>query len=106
MLVGTDEIGRPGRRIEALRKQARLVKIIFADDGERHVIGQPEPITVGKVAVRAVLHVDDLEAAAQAFRGDGLLSRPPRTSGASGSGAPSLAVPANGAASGVVSGES
>ena len=92
MLVGTHQIGRARRGVEALGELAFIIPQVIADDGKRDAIDRCG------LAIRgpAILYMDDGEFAAQIVQKVGRRAV----------GAPSLVVPANTAASGVDSGVS
>ena len=101
VLVGANEIGRAGRRVETLGELSLAVEKILVDDGQRDA-GNARPATAFTVAV---LHIDEFELAAQALEQMSCTEPSARASGASGGGAPSFVAPANGASSGVDNGD-
>src|SRR4029078_13106339 len=65
MLVGTNEIGRAGRCVEALRKNSDAVEEVFTNDGPSDAVGHTLPsVTV----VGAPLDPDEFEAVAQVLQ--------------------------------------
>ena len=73
MLVGTDEIDRAGRGVEALREQPLRIEQVFADDGELDAFRRLRPDGVG-----GAVDINQFERAGEVFDQMGVCPVRPR----------------------------